>query len=342
MMKTSFQLGLALFACSAIASVAWAQPALPAAALPAPAATPAATPAAPAATPAAPEATPAAPEAATPAPADAAATTEAAPAPAAPEAAPARSEDEIFRARLALERERLRLMLARARMARPLPTTRPTDEDPVVHGDAGAPFALALSLEQLWYLDESYDLFGKNDVAPRFGAWASYDLLSLRPTVILAGEVGWGYESEDEYAFDNQLDTKLRTHTFDGGVRVRWVPIDFLQPHIRVAGGIGWVRADLSIATGSVDSKSDELLPFVSAGLGFLLRTPTRSFENRRGMLASLSLGLMFEGGYTQAGGLDVSFHAARDKRAVDLTEPALGTLERSGPYLRTSFVVGF
>ena len=317
-------LGLTLVTC--VASVAWAQPGLPApaaAAQPAPAET-------------------APPAAAPAAPAEAAATTDASVAAPAPEAAPARSEDEIFRERLALERERLRLMLARARMTRPLPQTRPTDEDPVVHGDAGAPFAIAASLEQLWYVDESYDVFAKDNVTPRFGAWASYDLLSLRPSVILAGELGWGYESEDAYAFGSQLDTKLRTHTFDGGVRVRWVPIDFLQPHIRVAGGVGWVRANLSIANASVDSKSDELLPFASAGLGFLLRTPTRSFENKRGDLASLSLGVMFEAGYTQAMGLDVAFHAKRDQRAVDLSEPNLGTLERSGPYLRTSFVVGF
>jgi hypothetical protein len=270
---------------------------------------------------------------------------EAAPASAATAAttAPPQSDEETFRARLALERERLRLMLARARMARGLPVTRPKEE-PVVHGDAGAAIAIGACLEQIWYPDASYDLFATDNVTPRFGLWLGHDLLSLRADVILAAEIGWGYENENKSAFggEDALDTKLRTHTFDGGVRVRWVPIDFLQPHVRVAGGLGWVRANLAIDNGRVGSESDELLPFVSAGLGFLLRTPTRAFENRRGDLASLSLGIMVEGGYTQAAGLDVSFRAKRDERAIDLVEPDLGTLERSGPYLRTSFVVGF
>jgi hypothetical protein len=197
-----------------------------------------------------------------------------------------------------------------------------------------------VSLEQAWILDEGYDLFATNDVTPSWGVWASHDLISLRDTVILALEAGWDYAGEDEAAFAGQLDTELRTHDFHGGVRIRWAPIDFLQPHVRVVGGVSWVRADLT-ANGE-HSETEELPPFVSAGGGFLLRSPTRSFETPRGMFASLSLGVMVEGGYTHAAALDVGFRGARGERDIALVEPDLGSLDRAGPYVRTSLVASF
>ena len=50
---------------------------------------------------------------------------------------------------------------------------------PVVHGDAGAPFAVGFSVDAVFYHDKGYDLFANDDVTPRFGLWAGYDVLKL-------------------------------------------------------------------------------------------------------------------------------------------------------------------
>jgi hypothetical protein len=84
--------------------------------------------------------------------------------------------------------------------------------------------------------------------------------------------------------------------------------------------------------------------PFGSLGLGFTLRTPTRMFETHRGQLASLSLGLMVEAGYTLSAPLALSLHDddAEDDGDIALTDAELGELQRSGPYLRFSLVTRF
>ena len=78
-------------------------------------------------------------------------------------------------------------------------------------------------------------------------------------------------------------------------------------------------------------------------GAGFLLRTPTRLFENAQGALASLSVGLLVEGGYTLVGPAKLALVPTDTPlQAIDLQEPALGELNRSGPYVRASVVLRF
>jgi hypothetical protein len=118
------------------------------------------------------------------------------------------------------------------------------------------------------------------------------------------------------------------------------VPVSWLQPHMRLAGG-------LAIVNMSVDArqhfKDDGLSPFGSLGAGFTLRTPSRMFEDSSGKLAPLSVGLMLEGGYTIAAPIDFDFSGpGRSAQAIPIRDAKAGRLDRSGPYARASIVLRF
>jgi hypothetical protein len=251
--------------------------------------------------------------------------------------------------RIAAERWRIRAELAQARAERAARESEPEEER--VHGDAGSAFALGVSLEMPWYDDPGFDVFHDDDVTTRPGIWAGYDVLSLQQDLILAAEIGWGIESESESELlGGALHTELDTNTFFAGAQLRWVPIAMLQPYLRLAGGAALVNMELNttgpeehFTEGGGDPFDSAVSPFGSLGLGVMLRTPTRMFENKRGKYASLSFGLMFEGGYTLAGPVEMKLDGeGPGERDIALVETDLGELDRSGPYARISGVARF
>jgi hypothetical protein len=329
-------------ACSIIALAC----AAPAAAQQAPA--PAAAPATPAAAPAqAAPAQPSAPETesapapdSAPAPApDSAATSAPAPAPAAAPQRDAATQQAADHARVQAAIA-AQLAAARAQRAK-APPKAPKKKR---YGDAGAPFAIGGSLEWQWYPDASYDLFSDDDVDLRGGAWLAYDVAELRRDVILAVEAGWQTEHAEQDARAGTLKAELTANAVHGGVQIRAVPVSWLEPHLRIVGGASFASAKLHAYEAPRETFKDHgVSAFGSAGLGFTLRTPTRLFEDDDGRLAWLSLGLMVEGGYTLMAPLDLSFDGpGPDSRAIALADADAGTLKRSGPYIRTSFVVRF
>jgi hypothetical protein len=197
-----------------------------------------------------------------------------------------------------------------------------------------------LSVEAPWYTDPGYDAFAEDDVARKPGVWLGYDIFSLRTDTIAALELGWGTETDEENGVLGSISTTLESHAFHGGLQVRWVPIDFLQPHARLAGGVSVVHVDFDTSSPQQHFEDDGILPFGSAGLGLTLRTPTRLFEDRKGQLASLSFGLMVEGGYTLSAPLEPKLDGKGPRQTdIALSEASLGQLDRSGPYLRFSLV---
>jgi hypothetical protein len=236
--------------------------------------------------------------------------------------------------------------------ARAVQAERVAREPEPVHGDAGAAFAFGVSLDATFYPDASYDVYADEDVTSRFGLWVAYDVATLRTDTFLAIEVGYGTESEHSFVLGG-LRTELDTHMAHAAAQLRWVPLAVLQPHARLAAGAAFLDAQLHEggtryqdgSTGLFDGELfDSLIsPFASLGLGFTLRTPTRSFEDSNGRLASLSAGIMFEGGYTLAAPVDVALDGpGPGDQGIALREPGLGELKRSGPYLRGSVVMRF
>jgi hypothetical protein len=288
----------------------------------------------------APAATPAAPASAAPAP------TSATPAPSNPYAGPSPEAVRLARQRWQMEILRARA-LARARQAeagssQPALAAEETGSQHAAHGDAGAPFAIGASWESPWYTDASYDVFSNKDVGSRFGLWAAYDVASLRSDTIAALELGWGNEqAKDGALLGTTLGSELSTNAFHAGAQLRWVPVDWLQPHARLAAGAALVSMALEASGQRFEDHG--VSPFASLGLGCTLRTPTRLFEDRNGKLAALSMGLMLEGGYTLAAPLDFTAKGpGAGNGAIPLTDSKLGRLERSGPYARASIVLRF
>ena len=88
----------------------------------------------------------------------------------------------------------------------------PKAEEPEqVYGDAGAAFAIGLSLDSSFYPDASYDVYAENDATPRLGFWLAYDVATLRTDAIVAVELGYGHESEESFVLGG-LHTQLDTH----------------------------------------------------------------------------------------------------------------------------------
>jgi hypothetical protein len=210
------------------------------------------------------------------------------------------------------------------------------------HGDAGAPFAIGLSYEAPWYKDPGYNLFDNNDVGQRFGAWAAVDVASLRQDTFVAIEAGWATEHEqDSGLLGGVLGAELLTHAGYAGAQLRWAPVSWLQPHARLAGGLEFVN--FTIDAGQRFHDHAYYSPFGSLGAGFTLRTPSRTFEDSTGKLAALSVGLMFEGGYTLARSLDFELAGpTHGAQGIPIADAQAGHLDRSGPYFRMSLVVRF
>lgn len=327
-------------------------------AAPAPAAAPPGGAPADAAQPAATQPEPA-PAATDPAPAPAA--TDPAPAPAATEPAAAKAEApaapptpgpgtaEEERQHREADRARIRLLLARARAERaaldnqrsqsaPQPAPQP---EQVRHGDAGAAIAIGLSMELPWHTEPAFDLFSDNDVGQRFGLWATYDVLSLGESTILAAGAGFDVEQMEDNLFAGSLDTELSAVVLYGTAILRYVPVDWLQPHARLSVGGQLVRSRLAFGDNAYQNDGD--LPFGSLSAGFTLRTPTRMFESRRGDMAALSFGIMVEAGYALVSALEMKVDGrGPDDRDISLIESDLEDLDRSGPFIRLSFVTRF
>jgi len=77
-------------------------------------------------------------------------------------------------------------------------------------------------------------------------------------------------------------------------------------------------------------------------GAGLTLRTPARLLETHRGRLSSLSLGVLIDGGYTFAKAATLAAELEGGSSDIERTSFDLGSLRRSGGYLRTMAVMRF
>jgi hypothetical protein len=153
-----------------------------------------------------------------------------------------------------------------------------------------------------------------------------------------------GWDERSDY-LDGQIDTQLVTSSIHLGLTLRYAIEPWLQPQVRAAAGLSVLEMRLKCMENNERTEFDDkdLSPFASVGGGLFLRTPTRLFETQNGDFASLSLGVLVEGGYTLAQAASFSLQPKDDRtNAITLKSAELGKLDRSGPYLRISLVVRF
>lgn len=203
------------------------------------------------------------------------------------------------------------------------------------HGNAGAPFAVAVGGGFVWNDDRGYALVTGERI-PQLEVFASYDVLQpIKPLVISLGA------SLRHHASSEQL-LEIADSTLQADVMARWGVRSWLWPHLR--GGIGsvWTRVNLDGAEGggTIDERDRALAGTLGGGL--TLRTPTRTFETHQGRFASLSLGVLVEGGYTFAKDARIVGTPGGGTSDIDRSPVNLGRLERSAPYMRIMGVIRF
>jgi len=207
--------------------------------------------------------------------------------------------------------------------------------EPRRHGDATAPFALGIGGSFLWPGEQDYALSEQKRTGA-FELFATYDVWTPVPTLVLAAGVSLRNESRTiDYDYD------LRQNIVQAELMVRQVATPWLHPHLRVA--VGGVITNFSRTDSAAGVKYEDTAGGVAStfGAGFTLRTPPRLFETRKGHLASLSFGVLVEGGY--ALNQDAELEAKPTQASeIERATFSFGSLERSAAYLRIAGVVRF
>ena len=252
----------------------------------------------------------------------------------APPAAPAPEDPAARRAQL-LEEARLLREQRDAREAAAVQAERqPSDGIPR--------FTVAGSVESLFYADSGYDLFDdEDDLSTRLGLWVGYDVARLSPSTTVAVELGFGAESLESTIWNGAIQTQLDALTLTAAVALRYSLFPWLDPQLRIAAGGSRLTFELETTNaGTFDDSA--LSPLGAVGVGLVFHTPPRVLENRHGNFATLSFGLLVEGGYAVRSAVEPELKSSTESNAIPLTRASLGELGLSGPYLRSSLLARF
>jgi hypothetical protein len=209
-----------------------------------------------------------------------------------------------------------------------------------------APFGLGLEVDALWNTDPGFDLFSKHDVTAQFALWFSYDILPVTKQFVLAGEVGFGLGGvSDETRQSLDFKWSMQNYKTYLAANLRWLALPWMHPHLRLAGGASFDTVDFKLAESNSllqsKAKKDTYSGFISLGGGVTFQTPTGLFNDIDEMFASLSLGLLVEGGYTIASPISLSLNKA-GRNEIEKKTADLGKLDLSGAYIRTSLLARF
>ena len=203
-------------------------------------------------------------------------------------------------------------------------------------------FNVRLDLDTVWNASPSFDLFATRDTFVYPGIAIGYavvrsERLSLIPELgfsgnhTVGGDVLGGAVSR----------TSLTTLDPYAGLSVRWGLFPILDLAARASGGVSVLSFEMNTATDAPALSDDHIAPFFTVGGGFTLRTLDGAFETKSGTLRSLVAGLGVEAGYVFASSVDLTPTAPGDGR-IETRYLSLGTLERSGPYVKTSLSARF
>lgn len=241
--------------------------------------------------------------------------------PAPAESAPQFAMPQILRPRIVAP------PLAAAEQSEPPPPAGP----PKTH----YPFGLEFDVMPVWQTNKGFDLFSNNDVSTRIGLSLNAELGELAPKTPLLVELGWSTESQASKTLFGQFATELSAHNFHTGLKLMHRVLPFLAPHLRLAGGATWLRADYSVAssTTSREFENHEWLAFGMLGAGVTATVPTQ---------VAVQPGLVVEGGYLLSSSMTLRLSPKENQNALVTSGATLGTLERSGPYLRFGIFIRY
>lgn len=208
-----------------------------------------------------------------------------------------------------------------------------------MHGDAGAALAFGIGGGALWLNDVGYDAVADQQTFRRLELSVAHDLLQPVRPVVVAAELAYDW-SDDEGGGDRVADAALRQDGLLLSAMVRYTPTSWLWPHLRLGVGTAHTRLSLQEAESNLDYTGHDWGLAAVLGAGISLRTPTRLFETRGGKLSSLSVGVRFEGGYRYAQAADLTVEDTAEDGDIAVAPVQLGSLDRSGAYVRIQAVL--
>jgi hypothetical protein len=167
-----------------------------------------------------------------------------------------------------------------------------------------------------------------------FELTGAYDVFQPVRRLVFAAGLDYRYA-----AFGDSDTLLILTHAVQADLIARYTPASWLFPHVRAGIGAQLSRADLDDDVYKAHDRNASVTG--SLGAGFTLQTPRRLFETWGGHLASLSLGLLLEGGYAFASAADFQLKI-KTNSDLPLARIPLGKLDLGGPYLRILAVVRF
>jgi hypothetical protein len=199
-------------------------------------------------------------------------------------------------------------------------------------------FSIYLEDRIVWLTNPGYDLFSENDEAAAGGLTAEVDLMRLSAPLVLSVEAGFLVESAHDNVLGGELAADLSSNTYQIGARVRDELLSWVTVHARATMGLS--DADIELSSGDYQSANatgkyhtSPLLYQGSLGVGGTVQVPP---------YYRLGGGIIVEGGYLVSSSAPLSLKQDRADNAVSVEEASLGTLGRSGPYLRLGLFVRF
>jgi hypothetical protein len=202
------------------------------------------------------------------------------------------------------------------------------------YGNAGAPFMFGVGASLRFRSDRGYRQLRAGKQQSEFELSAAYDVFQPVRRIVFAAGLDYRYA-----ALGDPDSLQVRTNAVQVDLIARYTLALWLFPYLRAGVGAQLTRIDLDDDVFRAHDRSAGATG--SIGAGFTLQTPRRLFETHGGRLASLSFGLLLEGGYAFASAAD---YKLKIKSSGDLpvARIPLGKLDLGGPYLRILGVLRF
>jgi hypothetical protein len=182
------------------------------------------------------------------------------------------------------------------------------------------PFALFLDVSPLSQKSRGYDLFSKQDASVRTGLTLEADIAEISDQMYVSVDLGGSVESASDTVLGN-FTTDLNVANVGGGLRLRKEFLSILATHVSVLGGASRIATNFNEGRESTD-----WVPTAQVGGGISASIPN---------VRTVKPGLLVEGGYFLSGNTELVMKEPVIEGAISRQSANLGTLERSGAYLR-------
>lgn len=218
------------------------------------------------------------------------------------------------------------------------PPARPKEPPPPL-SPLNPMFRFHVVIDTVWNTDRGYDLFSRDDVGPRAGVRAEFDLLRFDSATTLGLELGITSEDEDGgQILPEFYDPRLEATHVVLGVVPRYQFLEYFGVHGRAFGEAVWSTVTLGLSDQRLEH--DSLDPLLGAGAGLSVTTRAFRAHPTRTTFNSLSFGGQIEGGYLWSPPLELAFPdraASPPEQRLPVNGASFGSIDRHGPYVGVS-----